>query len=1063
MRAWSFALSGILAILVAAAAEAVPTLRHQVDEQGDFVLLGNSTGFDCDASVPDPVAGTIPSPRSGCGPNVTDDAPDILWYASDTAAAASPAVTPDQASSTAVLILPQGATVIYARLYWGALLPAGETAADANVTLTRPGTSPLAVTADRTFSVGGRYQGTAEVSDFVRSSGPGAFRVAGIRTRDFRNVAETNAFVGWAMVVFYKLTSQPQRNLTLFDGFDQVTRTTPVSATLSGFRVPASGFDGKLGVVVYEGDHRLGGDALLFDGHTLSNALNPANNFFNGSRTYLGTAVSNPGDWPQLSGQPNSLSGLDLDVVDVTPYLTRGQTQATIRATSTQDIFYLGAFVTSVSTLAPNFRESQKTVRDLTSTTPAAGDTLEYTIEVRNTGFDTSQATVLTDTLPAGVTFVPGSIEIVSGPNSGPKTDATDSDQAEYNAQARTLTVRLGTGANGTTGGSLLRDQTTVVRFRVTIDAGTSGVIANQAIIRASGVSGAPATDFPTDGDPTTPGQQDTTIGIDQCQRDADCPVAKPFCRTTASPKLCVQCRGRSDCADRTPVCNVATGACQPCVPAEPTTCPDPAKPVCQASGALAGACTECSAQSAALCTGNKPQCLADLGICGCSDLDGDSECGSQTSGIICNGPAGICVPGCSLAAGRNRCPAGQACSNTTGGVGTCVTDECQSDAQCTTAPLLHCDTTADPNACVQCLSNDHCTGGLICDVAGTKRCQECSAQDTSHCQAAGVGSACVSGHCGCTADGHCGGSTSGRICDAATSRCVLGCRGTGGNGCPAPQQCSSTTSSPGVCQGCRSGGDCSGRTPYCDPATSTCVACRADGPPSCPAPETPACQRTGDLSGACTECSATNSSRCTGDTPVCLVATGVCVGCAGDGDCSGDRPYCDPASHTCARCSGDGPPSCPDPNRPTCLPSGGCGCTADGECGDAHSGRVCDTGAPACIDGCRGSGGNGCPSGFVCTSRSEDIGTCEPTSDDGGVPDEACAGAPASDGRACGADGKGVCVSGLCQRLEISGVGCGCSAGPGGPAGTLSFAALLLYLMVRRRRRIASRKELRP
>jgi MYXO-CTERM domain-containing protein len=49
--------------------------------------------------------------------------------------------------------------------------------------------------------------------------------------------------------------------------------------------------------------------------------------------------------------------------------------------------------------------------------------------------------------------------------------------------------------------------------------------------------------------------------------------------------------------------------------------------------------------------------------------------------------------------------------------------------------------------------------------------------------------------------DSDCGGPTSGRVCDAALSRCVPGCRATPGNGCPTSQMCSSTGVDVGVCE----------------------------------------------------------------------------------------------------------------------------------------------------------------------------------------------------------------------------------------------------------------------
>src|SRR4029079_486955 len=49
-----------------------------------------------------------------------------------------------------------------------------------------------------------------------------------------------------------------------------------------------------------------------------------------------------------------------------------------------------------------------------------------------------------------------------------------------------------------------------------------------------------------------------------------------------------------------------------------------------------------------------------------------------------------------------------------------------------------------------------------------------------------------------CTKDADCGASDSGVVC--ASDTCVLGCRGTGGNGCPMGKQCSSLDAAVGVC-----------------------------------------------------------------------------------------------------------------------------------------------------------------------------------------------------------------------------------------------------------------------
>jgi MYXO-CTERM domain-containing protein len=103
---------------------------------------------------------------------------------------------------------------------------------------------------------------------------------------------------------------------------------------------------------------------------------------------------------------------------------------------------------------------------------------------------------------------------------------------------------------------------------------------------------------------------------------------------------------------------------------------------------------------------------------------------------------------------------------------------------------------------CVGCLVDADCPAPMVCDGA-THSCLECTPSETQNCGADLAGKVCLAdGRCGCTADSDCGGITSGRVCDPSSSRCVPGCRGSGGNTCPAGQPCSSTTSDIGRCNG---------------------------------------------------------------------------------------------------------------------------------------------------------------------------------------------------------------------------------------------------------------------
>lgn len=115
--------------------------------------------------------------------------------------------------------------------------------------------------------------------------------------------------------------------------------------------------------------------------------------------------------------------------------------------------------------------------------------------------------------------------------------------------------------------------------------------------------------------------------------------------------------------------------------------------------------------------------------------------------------------------------------------------------------------------------------------------------------------------------------------------------------------------------------------------------------------------------------------------------------------------------------------------------------CQADSECGGVTSGMVCDAATNTCVAGCRGQGGNGCPSGQVCSSDSDAIGTCS----DG-----------AGGGGGGGAGGRGGTDD---SDIYAEGGGCACALedrGAASGAGGWLLAAAAGLAVCRRRRRAA-------
>lgn len=439
-------------------------------------------------------------------------------------------------SSSATLSMPAGATVLFAGLYWSGVLANGgasETLAR-QVKLRQPGAAgytTLAVQQFDTMSVGGRkqYQSFRDVTAIVAAAGNGVYTVADVDSVNFA----ANVWGGWSLVVAYRDAAQPLRNLSVFDGWLRANSSAnPLDLQVTGFTTPLNGpVTSRLGVLAWDGDrNEIDGFAGLQFGPdaanlaNVSNAANSSNNFWNSTLSLDGSMVTG-GIVPNYR---NTL-GMDLDVLSPNVPLPNGATSALARLRGTTDeTIYMGmvSLVNDVYLPVLVDRIKTATVVDPSGVLHPGGE-LVYTIGARNTGSDDASNVVLTDDIPAGTSYVPGSLAITLGSGTGSKTDAAGDDQAEFDAGNNRVVFRLGAGANATQGGVLGQDDEFQVQFRVRVDDATAlgTVISNQARYDYFGeLMGIDMSDF-SDGDSGTDGNQPTTETVEAF--DADLAIAK--------------------------------------------------------------------------------------------------------------------------------------------------------------------------------------------------------------------------------------------------------------------------------------------------------------------------------------------------------------------------------------------------------------------------------------------------------------------------------------------------------------------------------------------------------
>ncbi|MCG7286905.1 hypothetical protein MHY85_13080 [Cellulomonas sp. ACRRI] len=395
-------------------------------------------------------------------------------------------------SSSSSLDLPAGASVLWAGLYWGARLQAGtggtggSAAAIDQMSLRAPGDAAYrtitASTATRDRfgpnpSSYNAYQRFADVTSIVQQAGNGAYWGANVAA-----ATGQDRYAGWALTLVYSAPGLPLRNLTVFDGFNAVANGSPQSVTVSGFLAPRAGpVDAQLTMLAYEGDLAQTGDyTRLTSGSNntqLATALSPGSNFFSSTNDLNGTSVTT------RSPANRNMLGFDIKNLGASGTIPNGATSATFAFSSNGDVYYPGLVGLAISLYAPDFTTASKSVVNLSGHTPARpGDTLQYTLSYPNTGQDPAVAAVSQDVLPAGTTYVPGSLRLVPAPGATPVTltDQVGDDRGEVDG--RTVRVRLGTGATATAGGTIDVGANPSYSFRVTLaDAAGGTTVTNIA------------------------------------------------------------------------------------------------------------------------------------------------------------------------------------------------------------------------------------------------------------------------------------------------------------------------------------------------------------------------------------------------------------------------------------------------------------------------------------------------------------------------------------------------------------------------------------------------------
>lgn len=342
-------------------------------------------------------------------------------------------------SSSAILNLPAGSSVLYAELVWAGTYRTDTEDVTAflndNISFTTPaGTfsvAPDPATAQQ-GSVGNQfyYVRSANVTNLVSAGGAGTYTTGTVPAARTSADPTISRSAGWTLEVVYQNASLPLRNLSVYAGQEIIDASSPpVDATISGFATPATGaVTGRVLVTAQEGDSNIVGDQLRFGPNAnatvaLFGPRNPANNFFQSQICNDSGNLDTSGTFGDLN-QPLGIAlavrrqGWDITNVDASSSLVNNQTSATVRFVTNGDGYAAAGFGVQIDATGPIINP----VKSVNRTVAGLGDTLTYTITVPNTGTGSAENVVLQDSIPNGTTFVAGSVTVggVTQPSANP-------------------------------------------------------------------------------------------------------------------------------------------------------------------------------------------------------------------------------------------------------------------------------------------------------------------------------------------------------------------------------------------------------------------------------------------------------------------------------------------------------------------------------------------------------------------------------------------------------------------------------------------------------------------
>jgi uncharacterized repeat protein (TIGR01451 family) len=337
-------------------------------------------------------------------------------------------------ASSGSIVVPAGASVIHATLFWGGSMrinpgdtPAVNPSAKGQVLFARAGdncaTTDCAVVAPSSdlyqinpTSGFGPYRASADITNKLNQpdlawvvNGPHqslTVSVANIQTTLGRDKS-----AGWGVIVVYQDAKTSPHHIRILKGMSIESIVEDDMFIFDGFQTADAGnVLSEVALVSFDGDASNATDSIsIIDpkgSAVIADRANPDNNIAN-STISLGGIIT-----PFLNNssvdRASNTFGVDVDRISMVNGLSRDVTSAYLQPSVSGDVFYVAGIALSNEITSPDI-ELRKFVSALSggdASTVESGDTVEYTITATNNGQSNASNLIIRDDLGADLSLI---------------------------------------------------------------------------------------------------------------------------------------------------------------------------------------------------------------------------------------------------------------------------------------------------------------------------------------------------------------------------------------------------------------------------------------------------------------------------------------------------------------------------------------------------------------------------------------------------------------------------------------------------------------------------------